>query len=187
MTSRRTALATAIALGAIGLAMPAAAGAATTSSSTTPSATAAACDKTAWEAKVQGAPAGFGAGSPTGDYLWHDTHGFHLRVTHGKNHDQRVYTGQITSSAAMRIDPVKLEKGDTVKLSANHRTLVFVFANHGYIDGVNFHTDCASALTASRLHVGSSNLSPKNVYLGATRAHPATVPFTVHRRPIAHT
>jgi hypothetical protein len=182
MTSRRTALATAataIAIGALGLAAP--------SGATTPSPTATACDRTPWEVTVQGAPAGFGAGSPSGDYLWHDPSGFHLRVTHGRNHDLRLYTGAITSSSAMRMDPVRLEKGDTATLSADHRTLVFAFANHGYIDGVNFHTDCASTLTVSRLHIGSQNLAPGDVYLGATRAHPAAVPFTVHRILVPHT
>ena len=184
MTSRRTKLAvavTAAALSATGLGVLAApAGAATAASA--PSAAAAACDRAPWEAKVQGAPKGFGAGSPGGDYLWHDTHGFHLRVTHGRNHDQRVYSGEITSSAPMRIERVRLEKGDTVKVAANRKSLVFVFANHGYVDGINFHTDCAKALTVSRLHVGSRNLTRGQVYLGHTKAHPAKVPFTVHRR-----
>jgi hypothetical protein len=94
-------------------------------SATVPSAAVAACAKTPWEAKVQGVPAGFGAGSPSGDYLWHDTHGFHLRVTHVA-HDQRVSGGQITSSAAMRVEPVRLERSDTVNRSAGHRTLTFV-------------------------------------------------------------
>jgi hypothetical protein len=171
----------ALALGGFGFAAPAVAGA------STPSAAAAACDRAPWQAVVQGAPAGFGAGSPGGDYLWHDTHGFHLRVTHGRNHDRRIYSGVITSSAPMRMDRVRLEKGDVAKLSANHRTLVFVFANHGYIDGVNFHTECAGALTVSRLHVGGRDLTAKGVYLGATKAHPAHVPFTVHRMPVPAT
>jgi hypothetical protein len=141
-----------------------------------------ACDKAPWEAKVQGVPAGFGAGSPSGDYLGHDTHGFHLRVTHA-NHDLRVYTGVITSSAPMRMDRVRLEKGDAATLSANRRTIVFAFANHGYLDGINFHTDCATRLTVSRLHVGSHNLGPDRIFLGAIKAHPAAVPFVVHRMP----
>lgn len=130
---------------------------------------------------MQGAPAGFGAGSRSGDYLWHNSTGFHLRVTHAGSHDQRVYSGVVSSPAPMRIDPVRLEKGDTVKLSKTHRSFVFVFANHGYIDGVNFHTDCAMALEVSRLHVGSRDLGPSQVYLGHTKAHPALVPFVVHR------
>lgn len=185
MPSRRTKLATLVAAttmswaGLTGLADQA--GAASAAPNAAPSAAAAACDRAAWEAKVQGAPHGFGAGSPSGDYLWHSNAGLHLQVTHGRNHDQRVYSGEITSSAAIRIDPVRLEKGDLVKRSADHRSLVFVFANHGYIDGVNFHTDCAKMLVVSRLHVGSRNLSPRQVYLGYTKAHPSRVPFTVHR------
>lgn len=94
MTSRRTALAataTVLALGGA-LALPAQADAATTSPA--PSAAAQACDRTPWEAKVEGAPQGFGSGSPSGDYLWHDRTGFHLRVTHVRN-DQKVYSGVI--------------------------------------------------------------------------------------------
>jgi hypothetical protein len=180
MTARRTALltaATAAALGVAGLAAPAAGAA-------TPSPTAAACDRTAWEAKVQGAPAGFRAGSPSGDYLWHAKTGFHLRVTHAK-HDTRVYTGVVHASAPMRMERVKLEKGDHVVLSKNRRTILFAFANHGYVDGIDFHTDCATSLTVSGLHVGSHRESHRQVYLGAKKAHPARVPFTVHRTPVA--
>lgn len=132
-------------------------------------------------------PPHFSAGDRSGDYLWHDSHGFHLRVTHGSTHDRRIYSGEITASAPMRIDPVKLEKGDVAKLSANHRTLVFVFSNYGYVDGINFHTDCASTLVVKNLHIGNQNLSRDNVYLGKTKAHPKAIPFTVHRRPTTST
>src|SRR4051812_8735704 len=181
MTYRRTALLTAAALttGAIGLAAPAASASAA-SASAAPSPTAAACDRAPWEAKVQGAPAGFGAGSPSGDYLWHDRRGFHLRVTHAA-HDRRVYRGVLTSSAPMKIDRGRLERGDRVALSNNHRTLVFAFATHGYLDGVNFPTFCAARVTVSHLRVGDHRLGATHVYLGATKAHPAAVPFTVHR------
>ena len=178
MTARSIALvsAAAAAVGVAGLIAPAAAGAAT------PSPTAGACDRTAWEANVQGRPAGLAAGSPTGDYLWHSRTGFHLRVTHVK-HDRRVYTGVIHASAPMRMERVRLEKGDHVLLSKNRQTIVFAFANHGGIDGVNFHTDCAATLTVSRLHVGRHRIALNHVYLGATKAHPAAIPFTVHRMP----
>ena len=102
---------------------------------------------------VQGAPAGFDAGDRGGDYLWHDLTGFHLRVTH-RNDGRQVYSGLISSSAPMRIDPVRLERGDVLRLSPDHRSFVFAFADYGRIDGVNFHTDCAAALAVSRLHVG---------------------------------
>lgn len=182
MTARRIALLAAaattagLAAAATGLAAPA--GASTPTPST--------CDKAPWEATVQGRPAGFGAGSPTGDYLWHDQRGFHLRVTHVK-HDRRVYSGVIHASAPMRMERVRLEKGDKAVLSHNRRTIVFWFANHGFIDGINFHTDCATQLTVSRLHVGTHRIATDHVYLGAAKAHPAAVPFTVHRTPTTTT
>lgn len=162
----------------VGVAAPA--GAATTTSPA-PSAAAAACDRAPWEDRVQGTPPNFGAGDRGGDYLWHDATGFHLRVTH-KNDNRQVYTGVITSPQPMRIDPVRLEGHDVARLSPDHKTLVFAFADYGHIDGVDFHTDCSPALTVSHLTVGRSLLPASRVYLGATGAHPSAVPFTVHRR-----
>jgi hypothetical protein len=140
----------------------------------------AACDRMPWEAKVQGAPASFSGGDRGGVYLWHSTTGFHLRVTH-RTDERVVYSGVLTSSAPMTMDPVKLEKGDVAKLSADHRSLVFAFANHGHIDGVNFHTECAGHLTVSRLNSGNDRLPAGRVYLGARSLHPGQVPFVVHR------
>jgi hypothetical protein len=172
--------------GFLGLAAPA--GAATSGSApaapvttgSAPTATAAACDRAPWQPVVQGAPAGFDAGDRGGDYLWHDLTGFHLRVTH-RNDGRQVYSGLVSSSAPMRIDPVRLERGDVLRLSPDHRSFVFAFADYGRIDGVNFHTDCAAALAVSRLHVGKAALPANRVYLGHREVHPAAVPFVLHR------
>ena len=169
--------------GTAGLALSGPANAASTTSSApspAPSAAAAKCDSGAWAGRIQGAPRNFSAGDRGGDYLWHDTHGMHLRVTH-RTSSRDVYTGTITSSAPMRINPVKLEKGDVARLSADHRTLVFAFSNYGHIDGVDFHTDCATSITVAHLNEGNNRLPASRVYLGATEAHPAAVPFTVRR------
>jgi hypothetical protein len=178
--SRRLVAAAGIAATALlGLAAPA--GAATTSASTTPaSSSAAACDRAPWQLVVQGAPPNFAAGDRGGDYLWHDLTGFHLRVTH-RNDGRQVYSGLVTSSAPMRIDPVRLERGDVLRLSPDHRSFVFAFADYGKVDGVDFHTDCAAALAVSRLHVGTAALPANRVYLGRREAHPAAVPFVLHR------
>ena len=105
-------------------------------------------------------------------------------MTHVSDNRQ-VYTGVLTASAPMRIDPVHLERGDVARLSADHRSLIFAFVDYGHLDGVNFHTDCAATLTVSHLNLGNSALSPDRVYLGATRAHPAAIPFAVHREQSA--
>jgi len=152
--------------------------------SPTPSAKAAACDKAPWAPRVQGAPTSFHAGGAGGDYLWHNSTGFHLRVTHRSN-DRAVYSGVITSPTPMRKDAVRLEGTDVVALSSDRKTLVFRFANYGHVDGVNFHTDCASHLTLSRLYVGSTQLPTYRVYLGSKEAHPAHIPFTLTRQPVS--
>jgi hypothetical protein len=139
------------------------------------------CDRGPWGFRVQGAPADLDSGDRGGDYLWHDATGFHLRVTH-KNDNRVVFTGDIVSPTPMRIEPVKLEKGDVAVLSADHRILTFAFADYGHIDGVDFHTDCASHLTVTNLNAGNDRLTPDRVYLGAFKVHPAQVPFTLHRR-----
>ena len=179
--SRRLAAAAgiaAIASGLICLAAPA--GAATSTGQAPAPASSAACDRAPWQPVVQGAPPNFSAGDRGGDYLWHDLTGFHLRVTH-RNDGRQVYSGLVTSSAPMRIDPVRLERGDVLRLSPDHRSFVFAFADYGKVDGVNFHTDCAAALTVSRLHVGKAALPANRVYLGRREAHPAAVPFVLHR------
>lgn len=147
---------------------------------TAPSDLAQACDAGPWGSRVQGAPANFDGGDRGGDYLWHDGSGFHLRVTH-RNDNRVVYTGQIVSPEPMRIDPVKLEPGDSATLSPDHRTITFVFVDHGHVDGVDFHTDCASHLTLTNLNAGDEKLSANRVYLGAREVHPARIPFTIHR------
>lgn len=185
MISTRAALAaglTTIGLTAAALTAAAPALAATALTSTSPAAApAAACDRAPWADRVQGAPTGFTDGVRGGDYLWHDANGFHLRVTH-KGDAREVYSGVITSPTPMRIEPVKLERGDVLTLSANHRSIVFSFADYGHIDGVNFHTDCAASITVSHLNLGSARLPATRVYLGETKAHPARIPFTVHRQ-----
>jgi hypothetical protein len=139
------------------------------------------CDRAPWADRVEGVPTNFTAGARGGDYLWHDATGFHLRVTH-KNDNRVVYTGEITSPVPMRMEPVKLEKGDVARLSADHRTLYFAFVDYGHIDGVNFHTDCAATITVSHLNAGNVRLPTSRVYLGKYEVHPAAVPFTLHRQ-----
>ena len=175
---RAAALCTA-ALAMTGLAVAAPAASATPR----PSAPAAACDKGPWQPNVQGRNPDYRPGAPSGDYLWHNRHGFHLGVTHGNSHDRRLYTGVIHSTGSMWLTRVRLEKGDFVRLSPNRHTLVFVFSNHGWIDAITFHTGCARSVTVRDLHVGSHNISRRHVFLGSEGAHPAHVPFRLHRVP----
>ncbi|GAA3231585.1 hypothetical protein [Actinocorallia longicatena] len=146
------------------------------------SATTTTCDTHPWIGQVQGRPYNLSAHSRTGDYLWHDRKGFHLRVTH-KRKDKRIYSGAITASTKIvSLRRVKLEKKDKVWLSPDHKTVYFALNNHGRIDGFDFRTACATSLTVSDLKIGTTPQATGKVYLGHRRSHPATIPFTVTRR-----
>lgn len=146
----------------------------------TASASSSTCSTAPWEGVVQGEPAGYKAGSATAATIWHDSSGFHLRVTHPGT-SRKVFTGVITADEPMHVAGYHLEKGDIVTLSKNHRTLAFSFVDYGALDGANITTNCATKLTVSRLHVGDAALPAGEVDLGSGKAHPAAVPFAITR------
>ncbi|MCT9934485.1 hypothetical protein N5079_30195 [Planotetraspora sp. A-T 1434] len=140
------------------------------------------CEKAAWIGEVQGRPTGLGPGSRSGDYFWHDSYGFHLRVTQ-KHSKAQSYSGTITSNTPIvGFQWVKLEKQDKIALSADKLTITFALVNHGLIDGFDFKTSCADSLTVSDLKINGNAQPTGKVYLGKHRQHPASIPFTVHRK-----
>ncbi|WP_214109223.1 hypothetical protein [Acrocarpospora catenulata] len=140
------------------------------------------CEKAGWIGQVQGRPAGLSPHSRSGDYFWHDRNGFHLRVTQKRSKAQS-YSGKITSNTPIvGFRWVKLEKQDKVELSEDKLTITFTVVNHGLIDGFDFKTSCADTLTVSDLTINGNPLPTGKVYLGKHRRHPASIPFTVHRR-----
>jgi hypothetical protein len=75
---------------------------------------------------VDGRPAHLHPLAATGDYLWHDANGWHLRVTHPAR-NRTVFRGVITTSSPITFQRVRDEKRDKVVLSSDKRTLVFRF------------------------------------------------------------
>jgi hypothetical protein len=145
----------------------------------TSAATSTACVDGHWPAAVQGVPTLFRAGAAAGDYVWHDSTGWHLRVTHHGT-SRVVFTGRIVSNAPMTAGAVRLEGGDSISLSADHRTLTYRLINHGGIDGLNIRTACATRLTFSGL-ISGARLPTGRIWIGRVDHHPRTNPFTVAR------
>lgn len=138
-----------------------------------------ACADGHWPAAVQGRPVQFRAGARAGDYIWHDAAGWHVRVTHPGS-ARVVFTGRIVASAPMAFKPVSLEKGDTVTLSADRKTLTYRFVDFGRVDGLDFTTACARRVSfAGRLD--GWLLPTSRVWLGAAGRHPLQDPFAVIR------
>ena len=158
----------------VAAAPPSGAGAAVTPTVATP-----ACVDGHWPASVQGRPILFHAGASAGDYLWHDSKGWHLRVTHpGKK--GVVFSGKIVSDAPLTEAPVKLEPQDVVTLSADKKTITYRFVNYGYIDGFDFRASCSDRLVVTSRMAGLK-LPDWRVRLGLHSRHPLENPFVLRR------
>ncbi len=129
----------------------------------------------AWPAYAQGVP-----GRDPGVRLWHDSAGWHIRVTHSSVHD-RVFIGEIvTTGTLIDVKPVRLEKNDYVRLGTNSHTLAFRFNNYGGTDGVDFATHCAPFLEFGFAADGHE-LSVTHISIGATAHNPYFDPFVIRR------
>jgi len=137
------------------------------------------CTDGHWPSSVQGRPTEFHAGASAGDYIWHDSTGWHVRVTHpGKG--RVVFTGTIVASAPLDAVPVKLEKNDVVTVSADKRTITYRLVNYGAIDGFDFRASCASRISFGGRADGV-RLATWRIRLGHFDRHPLENPFVVSR------
>lgn len=152
-----------------------AAGPATTAAT----ATTTACSETHWPAAVQGVPTTLKAGGRAGDYIWHDSRGWHLRATHGGS-AKMVFTGRVYSNTPITVTPYRLEGSDSLTLSANKLVLTYRFANYGYLDGFDFKTACAHKLVFSGA-VNGVKLPVGRIWVGHDGRHPLQNPFAVLR------
>ena len=169
-----------LALGAtvVLLLTPATAAAATPGATATDGASTTACTGGPWPWSVQGAPA-FHAGSPAGDYLWHSSTGWHLRVTHVGT-SPVVFSGTIRANRPLHVTGYRLEAEDSFTLSADGLSLTYRFRNHGGLDGLDFTTECATRLgVGGRLN--GALLPVRRIWLGHAGRHPLQNPFVILR------
>jgi hypothetical protein len=129
---------------------------------------------------VEGRPADLHARAAAGDYLWHDSEGWHLRVTH-RTTRRMVFRGVISASAPLTYRRVRDESRDRVVASGDGTKLVFRFVNHGGIDGVDFADGCAATLKLV-FAVNGHRLGRNHVFVGAHSARPAHNPFVIARQ-----
>lgn len=173
---------TTAALGALALStsLAVAATPAAQASTTTPTATTG-CSTGTLPEEITGRPADFKAGLPSGYWIWKDSNGWHLRVTH-KPGTKAVYAGTIRTSDPMAVIGVRNEARDTVWRSADRRTTAFKLVNYGGVDGIDFTPRCSEKVTFT-LTVNGRAIDPLKIHLGDTDAHPAAATFTISRVP----
>lgn len=130
-------------------------------------------------AVVVGDP-GTPAGAASGFRVWHDGTGWHLRATHPGN-DAVPFSGVIHSGQPITATRFRFEKGDSMTVSADRRTVAFVLVNHGGLDGIDF-TDRCAIHTSFTLRREGHQVSATSIYLGAHGGHPTSNPFLIERR-----
>ena len=161
------------------LAAPASAFAATPIVAATDGASTTACTGGAWPYAVQGMPA-VHAGSAAGDYLWHDTTGWHLRVTHVGT-AAVGFSGTIHANRPLHVHGFRLESGDRFTVSADGLSVSYRFVNHGALDGLDFTTDCATRLGVGA-RMNGALLPVRRIWIGHAGRHPLQNPFVILRR-----
>ena len=129
---------------------------------------------------THGRPADVHVRATAGDYLWHDSNGWHLRVTH-HTRTRMVFAGRIVASSPITFTRVRDERRDKTALSADGKTLTFRFVNFGGIDGVDFSDACAT--TAQFAFAIDGHRTPlSRVFIGAHSTRPQSNPFTITRQ-----
>jgi hypothetical protein len=137
------------------------------------------CDAGPWPASVQGVPLAYHSGARAGDYIWHSSTGWHVRVTHITS-SKLAFSGRIVANAPMTVAPVRLEKGDVWAISADKKTVTYHFANYGNVDGLDIKTACATRI-AFRGSMSGSLLPIGRIWIGRAGHHPLQNPFAVTR------
>jgi hypothetical protein len=163
----------------IGLILPSSALAATSTVPATDGTTATACTGGPWPFAVQGMPA-LHAGSPAGDYLWHDATGWHLRVTHVGTYGV-TFSGTIRANKPLHVKGVALEPGDSFAVSADRLSVTYRFRNYGRLDGLDFTTECATRLGVGG-RMNGALLPVRRIWIGHAGRHPLQNPFVIYRR-----
>ncbi len=120
---------------------------------------------------------------PAGYWIWHDSAGWHLRVTHtGKT--RLDFTGVVRTTNPATSHRVLAESRDRLVRSADRRTTSFRLTNYGGVDGFDLKAGC-SATVSFALFAGGRPVAPAAIHLGDDDAHPASSRFSVTRVPTA--
>jgi hypothetical protein len=138
------------------------------------------CDDGHWPVAVDGRPTQLTPGAAAGLYLWHDRDGWHAFVTH-PGHDKVTFTINVTSQAKLIATEVRDEHDDVVIEHNDDHTATLHADNFGYLDGMNFRTDCSPRIVVSG-SIDGQPLTPANVFVGHGNHSPDHVPFVVARR-----
>ena len=144
-------------------------------------ASAAPCPLGTWSPTAQARPATLAPGSAAGMYMWHDSDGWHVRVTHPGNAKVK-FTGLIDSVGTGPFDvaAVATESNDLVIVNPAAGRIRFRMENRGRIDGFDFKAGCVKRFSVNA-QIDGAPIGNSKVFLGAGSVNPTSVPFVMER------
>jgi hypothetical protein len=135
------------------------------------------CFTGAWPNVTSGRPVR--DGDPAGVYLSSQANTIMLTVTHF-GHERSDFTGSVTTDGTFVIAPVRLEHGDTWRISPDGHTLSFSFANFGYTDGLAITPVCGAYVTV-RANLGQQPSPLRQVKIDGVAYRSLATPLTITR------
>lgn len=128
----------------------------------------------AWPAKSEGKPV-INVGAETGYFIWHDTNGWHLRVT--TDGGTRSFSGRIITRGNIRLNNrVAVESPDYVR-KVRPQVIEFKLRNSGAIDGFDFST--SGAFLRFNLLLDGKRAPVSQIYTGSGRFNPPRNPMVI--------
>lgn len=147
-------------------------------------------DPQPWTGPAAGGFTNVPARSATGFYIGQSNSGagiWKLQVTQPNVPPYVVFSGTIVAKAGVftNVKGFELEGADKFSVSPDGSTITFSFTNAAYVDGIQFTPPPSATSMTFMLAINHLAVSKSQIYLGATRTHPANgSPFTIFR---AHT
>jgi len=129
---------------------------------------------------VQGSPE-FREGGSTGTYIWHDGHGWHLRVFN-PTHSQAGFRGSIAADRGRFtvFHGTSTGGGDSVTANSAGTVLTYSLSTTDGSKGVDFRVS-GSSMTFTVLNSDGSPGDRAHIFLGDDRNNPPTNSFNVIR------
>lgn len=126
---------------------------------------------------LEGQPSTLREGAMASYWIWHDSDGYHLRITTA--HDRRVFSGRIEFSARSGwAKAYQLGPDDEVKLT--NQGIAFRLPTQRNLKGFDFRMDYPGQATLSlELDEDKGQKVAQHVLLGQNNVHPNTNPFTI--------
>lgn len=125
----------------------------------------------------EGKPTRYMPGLSQGDYIWHDSNGWHVRTSTFVT--DRRYTGEIrTDGEIYDVKAIDREGSDRVRVDSKRDIIRFNFYTASGIDGLDFRVKDARYIEFN-LMLDGQPIERSRVYIGRDNAHPNDNQFRI--------